>query len=102
MKTLARTSLIVLLGILLTGCTVTTKNAETPVKEQAYSYVLAGCYQFNKGEVAIAATKFAYAAQLNPEYLPVLEKMNALINVWLPGANIGETTTYLKLFCSAE
>ena len=102
MKNLARTSLIVLLGILLTGCTVTTKSEDITLGERAWGAITTGCSEFNDGDYAKAGSSFANAAQLNPQYIPILEKFNLILNMWISNPNRLEINQFMILYCSPK
>lgn len=102
MKTLARTSFILLLGILLSGCTVTTKSADISLADRAWAEITSGCSEFKNGKLAEAGSYFASAAQLNPEYIPVLEKFNLILNFWITNPDRLEIKEFMTLYCAPE
>jgi hypothetical protein len=102
MKTFAKTSFIFLLGILLTGCTVTTKSEDITLGDRAWAEITSGCSEFKNGKLAEAGLFFANAAQLNPDYIPVLEKFNLILNFWISNPNRLEINEFMSLYCSPE
>jgi hypothetical protein len=103
MKTFVRTSIIVLLGITLTGCTVTTKSGDVTLSERAWTDVEAGCVEYNNSDYSKAGYYFSTAARLNPQYLSLVENMNNILNPWvMGGTNIAKAQSFMTLFCASE
>lgn len=95
-------SFTILLALSLVGCTVTTKSEALTLSERAYSEITAGCDLFNKGDLEKASLNFANAARFNPEFVPVLEKFNLIINNFIPNPNSLELDEFMLLFCSTD
>jgi hypothetical protein len=103
MKTFFRTSIILVLGLALTGCTVTTKSGDVSLSERAWAEVEAGCVEYNNSDYSKAGYYFSNAARLNPQYLPLVENMNNIINPWvMGGTNIAKAQSFITLLCTTE
>jgi hypothetical protein len=93
---------VLLLSLTLTSCTVTTKSEDITLSDRAWSSITIGCSEFAKGNLTEAGPYFAEAAQLNPEYIPILEKFNLILNFWISNPNRLETEEFMSLYCSAN
>jgi hypothetical protein len=90
-------------GILLTGCTVTTKSEEIGLDELALTQVNYGCVEFRKSDFAKAAQYFGKAARTNPQYIPIVEHLNVLINPWTNQGNaLIKTQLFMNIYCAEE